>query len=674
MKVLDYVPVKLTLFLVLGILIEFYTNIPLFIVAGIAFVLFILLTISWLKKNVLENRSFGILTAFLVIAIGMLATALSLPDNNSSHYTNFSLEKEQYILLKVRNVLKPTNYNDRFIADIIEIDGVPALGKVLLITKKDSLSYKFKVDDEFYTLNIPVGIKQPLNPHEFDYARYMKNLGVVHQIKVDHWNYTVKKEASISLLGLSDAFRQKIISRLLKANFGQNELGVIQALLLGQRNEINEQVYTNYKNAGAVHILAVSGLHIGIVLLLCQYLLQPLERLPKGKTIVLLLTVILLWAYALLAGLSPSVIRAVTMFSFVAYAMSLKRPTSTFNILALSMFFLLLVYNPMLLFQVGFQLSYAAVFGIFWIYPKLQRFWNPKTLILKKTWQLLSVSIAAQIGVLPISLYYFHQFPALFFISNLLIVPFLGLILGMGFLIIILSLANLLPDELSSIYNRLIHLINRLIEWVAQQESFIIRDITFDMFQVILSYLLIFALVSSLNRRKFTNILATAVCIITMQIGLITSISGKGKEHKIMVLHKTGTSAILYRRGLALDVYSSDSSKVTNLVKNFVIKEKIKKLNYKTLKNSYQLKQQYLYVLNRPEVHGYNLPKIEYLLIGNSPKINLNRFLDSIETKSVIADGSNYFADIRRWQKTCAERKLPFYYTGENGAFIMDIE
>lgn len=674
MKVLDFVPVKLTLFLVLGILIGFYTNIPIFTSAGISFGLFILLIFSWSKKNVLENHSFGVLTALLVIAIGILATALSLPSNDYSHYSNYSLEKEQYFLLKVRNVLKPTNYNERYIAKITEIDGIPAEGKILLITNKDSLGNKFKVDDEFYTLNIPVAIKQPLNPHEIDYAGYMRNLGMVHQIKVDHWNYTLKIEASISLLGLSDALRQKIKSRLLKANFGQHELGVIQALLLGQRNEINEQVYTNYKNAGAVHILAVSGLHIGIVLLLCQYLLKPLERLPKGKAIVLLLTVILLWGYALLAGLSPSVIRAVTMFSFVAYAMFLKRPTSTFNILALSMFFLLLAYNPMLLFQVGFQLSYAAVFGIFWIFPKLQRFWNPKNLILKRIWQLLSVSIAAQIGVFPISLYYFHQFPALFFISNLLIVPFLGLILGIGFLIIILSLANLLPDELTSIYNSLIYFINLLIEWIAIQDFFIMRGITFDLFQVILTYLLIFALVSSFSQRKFTNTLAVAVCIIAMQIGLIISISGKGREHKIIVLHKTGTSAILYRRGLSLDIYSSDTIGVKDLVKNLVIKEKLKNLNYKVLKNSYHLKDVYLFVLNGPEVLNCNLPKIDYLLIGNSPKINLSRFLDSVGTKKVIADGSNYFADIRRWQKTCAERKLPFYYTGENGAFVLDIE
>ena len=255
-------------------------------------------------------------------------------------------------------------------------------------------------------------------------------------------------------------------------------MGIIQALLLGQRNSISTETYDNYKDAGAVHILAVSGLHIGILLLLLQFLFRPLEILPKGRTIKLVVIVLLLWCFAFLAGLSASVVRAVTMFSFVAYALYLNRPSNTFNILALSMFFILLLFNPMLLFQVGFQMSYAAVFSIVWIYPMLQRFWTPKNSVLQKIWQLLSVSIAAQLGVLPISLFYFHQFPGLFFISNLLIVPFLGLLLGMGILVMVLALLDILPDFLVLWYNRIISLMNSVVEWVAQQEAFIFKNIS----------------------------------------------------------------------------------------------------------------------------------------------------------------------------------------------------
>jgi len=674
MKLLDFIPVKLTLFLIFGILIGYYNNISLLLSTALTSVFIVLLGISWTRKNRLDNLPFGFLSLLCTICLGMMSVALTLPDNNSKHYTNFKLPTEQYLHLKIHEILKPNSYNERFMADVIEIDGISANGRILIITKKDTLNQIFKVDDEIYTLNLLEEISLPLNPYGFNYAEYLKKLGILHQLKLNRRDYFIKKNASITLLGLTAAVRHKIISGLAKSNFGTDELGIIQALLLGQRNDISEETYKNYKNAGAVHILAVSGLHIGIVLLLCQFLLKPLERLPRGKIIALLLTVILLWGYALLAGLSPSVIRAVSMFSFVAYAMYLNRPTSTFNILALSMFFILLTYDPILLFQVGFQLSYAAVFSIFWLFPKLQHFWNPENMILKKCWQLVSISIAAQVGVLPISLFYFHQFPGLFFISNLLIIPFLGLILGLGFLIIALMLVNILPNSLSVIYNKLITLMNNVIEWVAQQESFIFKDIPFDASQLVLSYLLIFTLVYSLTENKFKNILAAALCIIGLQLWLISFTLKKGREQKIMVLHKTGTSALLYKKGNYLDVNCLDSVAVIKLVKDLVVEENIKKVNYKTLQNSYHFKGQSLLILNKPEIISQKFLKTDYVILGNSPKINLNRFLNSIKPKIIIADGSNYKSDIPRWKKSCSDRKLPFYYTGEKGAFILEIE
>jgi len=674
MKLLDFIPVKLTLFLIFGILLGYYNNISLLLSTVLTSGFMVLLGISWRRKNLLDNLPFGFLSLLCTVGLGMMSVALTIPDNNSKHYTNFKLPTEQYLHLKIREILKPNSYNERYIANVIGIDGITVNGRVLIITKNDTLNQKFRVDEEIYNLNIVEDISLPLNPYGFNYADYLKKMGVLHQLKLNNQDYLIKKNASLTLLGLTAAIRRKIISGLGKSNFGRDELGIIQALLLGQRNEISEETYKNYKNAGAVHILAVSGLHIGIVLLLCQFLLKPLERLPRGKIIVLILTVILLWGYAFLAGLSPSVIRAVSMFSFVAYAMYLKRPTSAFNILALSMFFILLTYDPMLLFQVGFQLSYAAVFSIFWLFPKLQDFWNPENIILKKCWQLLSISLAAQIGVLPISLFYFHQFPGLFFISNLLIVPFLGIILGLGFLIIALMLVDILPNSLRLIYNKLISLMNKVIEWVAQQESFIFRDISFDALQLVLSYLLIFTLVYSLTEKKFRNILAAALCVITFQLWLISSTAKKGREQKIIVLHKTGTSALLYKKGNYLDVNCIDSVAVINLVKNILVEENIQKVNYKLLKNSYLIKDQSLLILNKPEIIFQKFQKIDYVILGNSPKINLNRFLDSIKPKSIIADGSNYRSDIHRWKKSCSDRKLPFYYTGEKGAFKLEIE
>src|SRR5690606_24095560 len=250
---------------------------------------------------------------------------------------------------------------------------------------------------------------------------------------------------------------------------------IINALLLGQRQDIPEEVYNNYTSAGAIHILAVSGLHVGIILLLINFILNPLENLKNGQFIKLILILLLLWSFAIIAGLSASVVRAVTMFSFVAYAMHIKRATNIYNILAISMFFLLL-FKPSFLFDVGFQLSYIAVFAIVWIQPVLYKWWTPKLRPVNNLWQLFTVTIAAQIGVIPLSLYYFHQFPGLFFVSNLVIIPFLGIILGLGLLVIILALLNILPDLIADFYGSMISTMNNFIGWIARQEDFLFRD------------------------------------------------------------------------------------------------------------------------------------------------------------------------------------------------------
>ena len=674
MKLLDFIPIKLTLFLIFGILAGYYCTIPLWLAASLSCVFLILMGISRRGKNILDNLPFGILSLLCTICLGMMSVALALPENSIKYYANFKIPTEQYLHLKINKTLKPNSYNERYIASVIEVDGIAAKGRILLISKKDTSLTKFIVDDEIYTLNLIEEIGLPLNPYQFNYPNYLEKLGINYQLKLNRQDCIIRKNPASTLSGLVAAFRLKIVSGLEKLNFGKEELSIIQALILGQRQELSEETYTNYKNAGAVHILAVSGLHIGIVLLFCKFLLKPLERFPRGKTLVLILTVIILWGYAILAGLSSSVIRAVCMFSFVAYALYLNRPTNTFNILALSMFFILLAYDPMLLFTVGFQLSYAAVFSIFWLLPRLQQFWNPENIFFKKCWQLISVSLAAQIGVLPLSLYYFHQFPGLFFISNLLIIPFLGIILGSGFLIIVLALMNMLPDALAGIYNKLITLMNLVIEWIARQESFIFKDIAFDSVQLVLSYLLIITAVYSLTEKKFKNIMALVLFVIAFQLWLISSTIIKSRKQKIIVFHKAGTTALLYQKGISLEINCADSVSVISLIKNLRVKENIQKVNYETLKNSYRIKDDHLLILNRPGMIFHKLPKTEYVLLSNSPKVNFNRFLDSVKPKNIIADGSNYTSDIERWKKSCSNRNLPFYYTGEKGAFILEIE
>ncbi len=669
MNLLRFVLVKLTLFLILGILLGHALNIHPYIPALLLIPIIVFLGFRNASRK--NQLLFGFMTALATIGLGILTVSLSKTTYHYHHYSYQQSKEPQTWHLKIRELLKPNTYSDRYVVEVKAINYLGTSGKLLLNIKSDSIREKLQVDDELLVYSASTAIREPLNPYQFNYKKYLQHLGMQQQITLNSGNYIRKKSPSTTVYGMAAKFRTTIISKLQSRNFGNEELGIIQALLLGQRNDISPETYTDYKNAGAVHILAVSGLHIGVLLMILHFLLQPLESLPHGRKLKLMIIVVLLWGFALLAGLSASIIRAVTMFSFVAYAQYLNRPTSTFNILALSMFFILLV-NPMLLFQVGFQMSYAAVFAIVWIYPQLQKWWTPKYSILKYGWQLLSVSIAAQLGVLPISLFYFHQFPALFFISNLAIIPFLGFILSLGILVIVLALTNILPSFLVIFYNGIIHS-NTVIRWVARQETFLIKNISFDEMQLVWTFGIIISGVLMLTKKSFQRTIAFCVCVIGLQTWLVfTYYSNKNKE-VVWIAHQTKNTVLLHQSGRKLEIRANKPLLTERLVTDYSIGAAIEETNYQILKNHYLVGDKKLYILDSLAIYP-NASKIDYILLSQSPDINLERLLNTKSPKMIIADGSNYRSDVEKWKTTCIKNKIPFYFTGEKGAYYFELE
>lgn len=669
MHPLKFISVKLTLCLISGILIGYF--LPLKPAIPIIVLVLLLTVLGFVFKQKEKTLFFGVLASIVTIVLGIVAVTLSRPNTHFDHYTNRQLPEFQIWHVKIRELLKSNAYSDRYVANVIHLDNRKTSGKILLTCVVDSQNQKFKVDDEILIYTKPDGIEKPLNPFQFNYKKYMEHLGIEHQLKLSPHNHMLKKEGTVTVFGLAAAFRSKIITQLQKNNFKDEELGVIQALLLGQRNDISEQTYTHYKDAGAVHILAVSGLHIGILLLLLEFLLKPLERLPNGRKIKLFAIVLLLWGFALLAGFSASIIRAVTMFTFVAYALYLNRPTSTFNILALSMFFILLV-NPMLLFQVGFQMSYAAVFAIVWIYPLLQKLWTPNLWLVQTMWRLLSVSIAAQLGVLPISLFYFHQFPALFFISNLTIIPFLGFILSLGIVVIALALFHILPNFIAVFYNWTIATMNSVIAWVAQQEAFVFKNIAFGWSQLVWSYVIIISGVLLVTKVSYKRTLTLLIAVIGFQSWSLYELYNTKKIEIFVIAHQTRNSVLLHQIGNKLHVITADSLMTEKLVADYSVGAQIGSVAYQLLKNSYQIGKNRLFIMDNTGIIPENLT-IDYLMLSQSPKVNLDRILASQNIKLLIADGSNYRSYVANWKATCEQRNIPFHYTGEGGAFYLDL-
>lgn len=308
----------------------------------------------------------------------------------------------------------------------------------------------------------------PVNPGQFDYGAYLKNHGVNGMVFLNSNRITVSRPESHSfnIVHLFKKVQNQMVAIFARYDMPQRELGVASALVLGYRSNIDSNVKQEYADAGVVHILAVSGLHVGIIYLIFEWLLSLLFRNKKWSKLKLVILLLLLWSYAGITGLSPSVLRATTMFSFLAAGKQFQRYGSIYNMLAVSAVVLLL-YNPMLLFEVGFQLSYLAVIGIAVFFKPIHNLWIIENKILDKIWSLGVVSLAAQISTFPLAIYYFNQFPSYFLLSNILIITLATFCLYTGLAALAFSWIPGIDWLLLKAVYFIFFVLNFIVEWIS---------------------------------------------------------------------------------------------------------------------------------------------------------------------------------------------------------------
>ncbi|MBT8281657.1 MAG: competence protein ComEC family protein [Muriicola sp.] len=670
MKPLEYISVKLSLCLLLGICYGWISPLSPGQAILTSTISLVVVLLFFQFENYRNGIYFGIATLLAFFFTGVVAVTLAQPKLSPHHYSNNSSLEKGIWVLELKEILKPTPYRQSYLFKVASFNNTSCDGLILGSTRKESKIKNLKVDDRLLFYGKIQPISPPQNPYQFAYDSYMETKGVYDQITLQSENTVQVVNRKSSLGGLAAQLQNKIKTALSSSPIGSKEQGVLRAILLGQRNDLDKGLYQNYKDAGAAHILAVSGLHIGILLLILRAILNPINSLPQGRRFSILLSVLFLWAYALFTGLSPSVVRAVSMFSFVAYAMYLNRPTNAINILALSFSAILLV-QPKFLFQLGFQLSYSAVFAIGWVYPMMVQSWVPRNGILKRMWKLFAVSLAAQLGVLPLCLYYFHQFPTAFFITAMVIVPFLGLLLSLGILVIILSGFSLLPDFLALFYDRMIRTINELVELIASQEYLIIREIPFDKPSLVLLYFIIVLFVLSLYKKRFSYVFFLGISLVGLQVWTYYRRTQDRHKEEVILLQQVANSGLLFKKGSELLVMSHDHSKIKNLVKNFELNCFLDTVRPTPLPNSFHIGNDRWVVLDSAGILPPVQESLSGLILTQSPKVHLGRLLELHCPDRIVADGSNYPNEIERWKRTCKTYGVPFYSTAEQGAITL---
>lgn len=674
MKVLDFPLAKITIAFILGVIASYYLHFSVCVIVISVSVSFITFCADflWSLKHSKKSILFGSLSYVLSFCIGALTLLCHTESLQKSNYTHckIAFKNPQSVVLILREKLKSNVYSDRYIGRVKTISGKSYSGKIIINIQKDSIKNHLIIGNSLKIQTILQQNKPSKNPNQFDYGKYLANRQIYAQI------YCQKKEISVSKTIQKDIWyycaqlHSRIISNLEKSKFNKAEMNVALALILGQQQEISQDIIQDYQYSGATHILSVSGLHVGFIMLFITFMLKPIPNTRKGSFLKLASILISLAGFAIISGLSPSVLRSVVMFSFLAIGNHLRRNGNIYHTLLVSIL-LILLFEPYFLFDVGFQLSYVALFFILWLQPILKNIYKPKYKVTVYIWEALTVSFAAQIGTLPLCLYYFHQFPGLFFVTNIIILPVLSFIMIAGIVIIIIAIFASPPLLLTMIFEKSIYLLNLMVHAVASADAFVIRDISFNFYHLVAFTFFIIGTIIWIKKPSFNKLILVLVSIITIQLAFILSKIETENEEELIVYNEKNSTLISERLGRNFILYSRDSNhKEVNKknINSYLVGNSITLSAIKEVKNVLYFKNTKILIIDSTKTFSEKI-KPDILILTQTSKINLDRVLQDIHPKIVIADGSNSNSIQKCWKNSCLKKNIPFHSTKEKGYY-----
>jgi len=632
--------------------------------------------IEKIRKSYSLRALFGIFVFFMCFGFGIIR----YNEINSQMYLPTSNSK---IILKGRVLRTPIEKRSSY-AFVLEVQNIKTSaewqkvsGKAMIYLQKDLNVNKIMIGDFILLKTELQRVKNSGNPHEFDYASYLKNQHVLYSAYADSlsWEH-IGKGKDFSLKVVASNWRDHLLAIYRKNGIQNESFDILAALTLGYKTGMDPEIKRAWADAGAMHVLAVSGLHVGIIYMIMNYLLQFLVRFKYGCWLRGFFLLITLWMYALLTGMSPSVMRSATMFSFIVMGEMLKRNGRIYNSLAVSAFFLLLI-DPFLLFTVGFQFSYLAVVSIVFFQPQFDKLIYIGNPILKKLWQLTSVSLSAQIGTFPLAIYYFHQFPSYFLLSGYVVIIMAGILIYLSALLLILSPINILSQSLGWLLRNLVEGMNYLVVEIQGLPGSVLREISFNQYQLILTYFLLLSLIALISFKRKKALLAVAVFLICFQLpNTIHAFQIPKKE--MLVFHTRGHSIVGFvedKKGLFLIDDKILPEKSNRVIRPFVLNENINEINCDTLK-SIDVKAIGRDVIAIIGKSNYALDEIlkitqpNYIIFRSSGLKSIKMITKEFSNCKMILDASVYRKDRKKYLIEGNEYESNLFDVQENGTYI----
>lgn len=641
----------------------------------------------WLQKLELQHQYRwswlrGIAASFCFATAGAILCWL----HNTKHHPQWIGNKTGLIKLVLNEPLSKKTNSYKTEATILAIQN----GKYWKAQKGKAILYFAKTADlqklDYGTVIVTAKPLQPIanaaNPGAFQYKHYTLFKGITHQLYLSEQDYSVAdKQQKNSVVAFLYKTRKTALATLQQYIPHQRERGVAEALLLGYRDELDRGLVQMYSNTGVVHIIAISGMHLGLIYGIILLLIRPFRKYKYVSKASPFITIAFLWAFTIMVGATASVVRAALMFTFMAAAETLRRTTNVYNTLSASAF-CMLCFQPFLLWDLGFQLSYAAVLGILMLYKPIDNLWLPENRLLQKIGQMCAVTISAQLLTLPLSIYHFHQIPNLFLLSNIIAVPLGSVVLIGQILLVAATPFSMLATWIGKAVNVCLYYLNEYIIWIDAFRFSVTDAIYITWPQAILLYGCIglgIAWSLKANKKYFSPMLCCALLFAVIHAYRTYQ---QQRQQKIIVYHIQGYTAIDFIHGKQFLCVGDDAILKKGFLQNFHLKaSRIQhglswnpSLSYlHQTENSFSFgNMRFVKYNGEPLPHGITKSvSIDVLLIGKGAKAKLADLIKIYSPKWVVMDGSNPSWRVQRWQKEAMQLNIKVFSTAQQGAFVL---
>lgn len=685
---------RLVLSLSAGISIQLYIPFNLLIlIAAAALLGVMLLTFRNLPFHALFQYDWlrGIALQLLVVCSGSLLVYQSDIRHNR-YYFNKLMRPGDLLLVTVS---EPVQQRTRSYKTVVQVQSIirqniqiPARGKLLVYLTKDSAARGLEYGDRLLMSSHTTPVQYSGNPGSFNYRSYCATLQVYDQAfpGPGQWRRLPGKEEN-GLMRRILQCRQYCLNTL-QQYIGGREAGLAAALLIGYRYDLDKEMVQDYTNTGIVHIIAISGMHLALIYGGLLWLLRwwPQHRFSEGAKG--LLIILLLWAFALLTGGTASVLRATVMFTFItAGKFMLDRYTGIYNTLAASAF-LLLCYDPRLLIDAGFQLSYLAVLSIVICYRRMYHSLQSSSKWLDKLWDMVALTLAAQVLTLPVCLYYFHQFPVFFLPANMLAVPMSTVVLYGEIILLTLSSMPVMANGAGLILRVVMQWMNKTISWIGHWPGALITDIRMDLASLICLYTCIAGLLAwwLLRWRQGLLVALTAAAVWSMETMLLRM--NEQSQSKMVVYNIPGhtvVDAISGHRSVTVgdhEVIRTDSSYKRYLHPAHVLygvrhmrhrRDDADSCSFAGLR-MLSIGQKRLVIIDSalPRIGSQKKFRTDYLLLSHNPHVDIKQLEKMFDAGCYIFDASSTPRNIQQWKSDCYMLTLRFFSVPDQGAYVVN--